>query len=86
MKSIRMTLMNKPSCLSSLSLQGSTVAAIGYKMDMGTTTMRGRINSLGVVSATMEKRLDPIPGSLILSGCINHWTDEAKFGVALLIG
>lgn len=62
------------------------MGAIGYKMELGNMTMRGRINSLGVVAATMEKRLDPIPGSLVLSGRINHWTDEAKFGLALLIG
>lgn len=49
-------------------------------------TMRGRINSLGVVAATVDKRLDPIPGVLQVSGRINHWTDEAKFGLALLIG
>lgn len=66
--------------------QGNTVGAIGYKMELGTLTMRGRINSLGVVAATVEKRLDPIPGVLVASGRINHWTDEAKFGLALLIG
>lgn len=67
-------------------MQGNTVGAIGYKMELGTLTMRGRINSLGVVAATVEKRLDPIPGVLVASGRINHWTDEAKFGLALLIG
>ena len=66
--------------------QGTTVAAIGYKMDLGAMTMRGRINSLGTVVATVEKRLDPIPGALMVSGRINHWTDEAKFGIGLLIG
>ncbi|CAI8029918.1 Mitochondrial import receptor subunit TOM40 homolog 1 [Geodia barretti] len=67
-------------------MQGTTVAAIGYKMDLGAMTMRGRINSLGTVVATVEKRLDPIPGALMVSGRINHWTDEAKFGIGLLIG
>ena len=66
--------------------QGTTVAAIGYKMDLGAMTMRGRINSLGTVAASVEKRLDPIPGALMVSGRINHWTDEAKFGIGLLIG
>lgn len=55
-------------------------------MELGAMTMRSRINSLGTVAATMEKRLDPIPGSLAISGRINHWTDESKFGIALLIG
>lgn len=67
-------------------MQGNTVAAIGFKMDLGAMTMRGRINSLGVVAATVEKRLDPIPGALVVSGRINHWTDEAKFGIGLMIG
>jgi mitochondrial import receptor subunit TOM40 len=67
-------------------MQGTTVAAIGYKMDLGAMTMRGRINSLGTVAASVEKRLDPIPGALMVSGRINHWTDEAKFGIGLLIG
>ena len=67
-------------------VQGNTVAAIGYKMELGAMTMRGRVNSLGVVAATVEKRLDPIPGALVVSGRVNHWTDEAKFGIGLLIG
>lgn len=67
-------------------MQGNTVAAIGYKMDLGAMTVRGRINSLGVIAATIEKRLDPIPGAFVVSGRLNHWTDESKFGIGLLIG
>ena len=73
-------------CLLLHCVQGNTVAAIGFKMDLGAMTMRGRVNSLGVVAATVEKRLDPIPGALMVSGRINHWTDEAKFGIGLMIG
>lgn len=55
-------------------------------MDIGGLTMRGKVTSLGTISATLEKRLDPLPGTLMLSGKLNHWTDDSKFGIAMVIG
>ena len=48
--------------------------------------MRGKVDSHGVVSALVEKRMDPLPATLMLSGQINHWTDESKFGVVFMVG
>lgn len=48
--------------------------------------MRGKVSSLGTVGATVEKRLDPLPATLILSGRLNHWTDDSKFGIAVVVG
>ena len=55
-------------------------------MDIGNLTMKGKVSSHGTVSATLEKRLDPIPGSLVLSGQLNHWTDDSRFGIAVVMG
>lgn len=48
--------------------------------------MRGKVTSHGIVSATLEKRLDPLPATLMLSGEQNHWKDAYKFGMAVVIG
>ena len=48
--------------------------------------MKGKVSSQGVVSASLEKSLTPLPAQLLLSGRINHWTDETKFGVGLVVG
>lgn len=69
-----------------LSLQNETIAAVGYVYDVSGMTMKGMVSSHGTVNATLEKRLDPLPGSLVLSGQLNHWTDDSKFGIAVLFG
>lgn len=67
-------------------MQGESSAAVGYQLELGSVTMRGRVDSHACVAALLEKRLDPLPATLLLSGQINHWTDESKFGIALLVG
>lgn len=67
-------------------IQGETSAAVGCKLELGRLTVKGKVSSHGVVSSTVEKRLDPLPASLILSGQLNHWTDESKFGIGILVG
>ena len=49
-------------------------------------TIRGRIDTHGTVGAVVERRLDPLPATLMLSGHLNHWTDESRFGIALVVG
>ena len=65
-----------------------TLAGIGYRYDMGSgsVSFRGKIDSKWTVSASIEKRLDPLPAQLLLSGSLNHMTDDAKFGVGFTIG
>ena len=66
--------------------QSESSAAIGYKLDVGGLTMKGKLGSHGVVSASVEKTLTPLPAQLLLSGRINHWTDETKFGIGVVVG
>lgn len=67
-------------------LQGESCAAIGYKLELSGMTLRGRVDSHGTVGAVVERRLDPLPATLMLSGHLNHWTDESRFGIALVVG
>ena len=48
--------------------------------------MRVKVDTHGIVSAVLEKRLDPMPANLMLSGQLNHWTDESRFGIAVMVG
>ena len=48
--------------------------------------MRGKVDTHGIVSAVLEKRLDPMPATLTVSGQMNHWTDESRFGIAIIVG
>ncbi|XP_064407641.1 mitochondrial import receptor subunit TOM40 homolog [Halichondria panicea] len=67
-------------------MQGESVAGIGYRLELGGMTMKGKVDSHGVVSAVLEKRLDPIPATLMLSGQLNHWTDDSRFGISIMVG
>ena len=67
-------------------LQGESSAALGYRLELGALTMRGRVDSHGTVGAVVERRLDPLPATLMLSGHINHWTDDSRFGIAIMVG
>ena len=48
--------------------------------------MRGKLDTHGIVSAVLEKRLDPMPATLMVSGQMHHWTDESRFGIAITVG
>ena len=65
-----------------------TVAAVGYKIDLGgdSFSLKGKIDSKWTVGALIEKRLDPLPAHMLISGQINHQTNETKFGVGFMIG
>ncbi len=52
----------------------------------GGVNVRGAISSQGTVTALAEKTLDPFPGSLTLSAQMNHWTDESKVGLMVVMG
>lgn len=68
-------------------MQGETTAAIAYKTDIGSSfTLRSKLDSHGTVATVIEKRLEPLPATLTLSGQLNHWTDECKFGLGLTVG
>ena len=66
--------------------QGDSIAGIGYRLELGGMTMKGKLDSHGIVSALIEKRLDPLPATLMLSGQLNHWTDDSRFGIGIMVG
>ncbi len=55
-------------------------------MDVGGLTMRGKVSTHGEVCAAVEKRLEPLPATLMLTGQLNHWTDDSKIGIAVVVG
>ena len=67
-------------------VQGDSIAGIGYRLELDGMTMRGKVDTHGIVSAVLEKRLDPMPATLTVSGQMNHWTDESRFGIAIIVG
>lgn len=66
--------------------QAESTAAVGYQLELGAMTVRGRVDTHGTVAVGVERRLEPLPATLLLSGQLNHWTDENKFGVAVTVG
>ena len=57
---------------------------MGFVYEMkGGVNVRGAISSQGTVTALAEKTLDPFPGSLTLR---NHWADESKVGLMVVMG
>ncbi|KAM8719563.1 hypothetical protein ACLKA7_005749 [Drosophila subpalustris] len=49
-------------------------------------SFRGGIDTRGVISALCERRLEPLPILLQLSGKLNHQTNRFRFGLGLVIG
>ena len=68
-------------------MQAESTAALGYKLSLGETfSLRGKINSRWTIGAQVEKRLDPLPAQLLLSGQLSHRTDESRFGIGVSVG
>ncbi|XP_023160599.2 mitochondrial import receptor subunit TOM40 homolog 1-like [Drosophila hydei] len=49
-------------------------------------SFRGGIDTRGVISAVCEKRLDPLPILLQISGKMNHFSSRFRFGLGLILG
>jgi mitochondrial import receptor subunit TOM40 len=65
-----------------------SVASLGYQLELpkANATFRGSIDSQGTVSATLEKKLLPLPFTFALSGAINHSKAQSRFGIAFIAG
>ena len=65
-----------------------TSATFSYQYDLAkaNTTFRGMIDTNGLVTAVIEKRLLPLPFTFILSSSLNHAKAAYRFGIGLLIG
>ena len=62
--------------------------AIGYEVTMpkGSLTVRGAVDSNLVVRSVLEKKLLPLPFTMMLSGMLNHSKQQYQFGCGLVIG
>jgi len=61
---------------------------IGYEVSLpkGNLTVRGSVDSNLVVRSLIEKKLSPLPFTLILSGLLHHTKQQYQFGCGLVIG
>ncbi|XP_068159392.1 mitochondrial import receptor subunit TOM40 homolog 1 [Drosophila tropicalis] len=71
----------------SLRMQES-VATIAYQIDLPKADLvfRGSIDSNWHISGVLEKRLQPLPFSFLLSGRMNHVKNNFRLGCGLMIG
>ena len=69
-------------------LHGESKLNFGYTLDLpdNNFTFKAAVSSSGAVSAVAEKRLHPLPGSLVLSGQLDHVKKESKFGIGVSVG
>ncbi|KAH8420232.1 hypothetical protein KR009_007697 [Drosophila setifemur] len=65
----------------------SAVARLSYHLVMPHTqfTFRGGVDSRGVISAVCEKRLEPLPLLLVISGKMNHVSNHFRLGVGAVL-
>jgi mitochondrial import receptor subunit TOM40 len=57
-----------------------------YELAKANTTFRGMVDTNGLVTGVIEKRLAPLPFTFILSSSLNHAKAAYRFGFGLLIG
>ncbi|XP_071806690.1 mitochondrial import receptor subunit TOM40 homolog [Asterias amurensis] len=62
--------------------------AFGYQVDINqaNVTIKGMLDSNWTVAAVMEKRLQPLPFTFLLSAVLNHWKSQYRVGFGLMIG
>lgn len=65
-----------------------SVASIGYQVDLPRNDLvfRGHVDSNWSVGAVLEKRLNPMPFTIALSGIMNHNKNQFRVGVGLMVG
>lgn len=61
------------------------VASIGYDYTFRTSRLRGTVDSNGKVAAFLEEMLGP-GVKLLLSGEVDHFRQDHKFGFGLSVG
>lgn len=59
--------------------------SLGYDLYSSRAHVRGKIDSNGVLSAYLEERIQPAI-TFLLSGSIDHWKKDYKFGFGLQLG
>ncbi|XP_014207924.1 mitochondrial import receptor subunit TOM40 homolog 1 [Copidosoma floridanum] len=63
-------------------------STVAYQVDLpkADLTFKGSIDTNWLVGATLEKRLQPLPFTFVLSGMINHCKNQFRLGCGLIIG
>ncbi|KAH8253715.1 hypothetical protein KR032_006593 [Drosophila birchii] len=71
----------------SLRMQDS-VATLVYQLDLPKANLvfKGAIDSNWIISGVLEKRLNPLPFTLALSGRMNHVKNNFRLGCGLMMG
>ncbi|KAI4470991.1 mitochondrial import receptor subunit tom40 [Holotrichia oblita] len=64
------------------------VTSIGYQVDLpkSDVVFKGHVDSNWSVGAVLEKKLNPLPFTLALSGLMNHMKGQFRLGVGIIIG
>ncbi|XP_018331890.1 mitochondrial import receptor subunit TOM40 homolog 1 [Agrilus planipennis] len=64
------------------------VASIGYQVDLpkSDVVFKGHVDTNWTVGAVLEKKLNPLPFTLALSGVMNHTKNQFRLGVGIIIG
>jgi len=66
--------------------ESSATFSYQYDLNKANTTFRGMLDTNGLVTAVIEKRLTPLPFTFMLSSSLNHAKAAYRFGVGLMIG
>lgn len=64
------------------------VGTFGYQIDLPKADLvfRGQLDTNWTVGAVLEKRLQPLPFTLAISGQLNHTKNQHRLGIAMVIG
>ncbi|CAG00497.1 unnamed protein product, partial [Tetraodon nigroviridis] len=65
-----------------------TTTSFGYQMELPEANMlfRGMINSRCIIGGVLEKRLIPLPATLIMGAFVNHRGDKLQVGLGVTVG
>uniref|UniRef100_H2V3W4 Translocase of outer mitochondrial membrane 40 like n=1 Tax=Takifugu rubripes TaxID=31033 RepID=H2V3W4_TAKRU len=65
-----------------------TTTSFGYQMELPEANMvfRGMINSRCIIGGVLEKRLTPLPATLIMGAFVNHRGDKLQVGLGVTVG
>uniref|UniRef100_A0A672ZJ41 Translocase of outer mitochondrial membrane 40 like n=1 Tax=Sphaeramia orbicularis TaxID=375764 RepID=A0A672ZJ41_9TELE len=65
-----------------------TTTSFGYQMELPEANMvfRGMVNSRCIIGGVLEKRLTPLPATLIMGAFVNHKGDKLQVGLGVTVG
>lgn len=71
--------------LANATMPREAIASLGYDYQFKTSRLRGSVDSNGKVAALLEEMLGP-GLRLLVSGELDHWRGDHKFGIGLTVG